>query len=678
MKVCMVMIAVLAASVQGTREGSPVSKVMSMLSDLEAKIIKEGEAAQATYDEFSEWCEDRSKNVGFEIKTGKAEVADLSATIEKETSNIAALSTKIEELSGSIASDEADLAAATKIRNEEAADFAVEEKDSTEVIGMLERAISILEREMKKGGASMMQLQNTKTVVDAFKALVEAQVISSADSKRLAALVQSSQESQDSDSEDEAGAPAAAVYKGHSDGIIGTLEDLLEKAEAQLEKARKAEETSLHNYQMLKQSLTDEIEFANKDMAAAKKGKAGSEEGKATAEGDLAVTTKDLNEDTTTLSTLHQDCMTGAEDFQAETKSRGEELKALATARKVLEEALGGAAAQTYSFIQRSSLSTGADLANFEAVRFVRDLARKENSVDLAQLASRMASAMRFASAGGSDPFAKVKGLITDMISRLQDDAKSDASHKAYCDKETSESNTKKAEVTAVIDKLSTQIDSNAAKSAKLKEQVANLQKQLAELASSQAEMDKIRSEEKALYTKNHAEMKQGVEGVQKALSVLRDYYASEGKSHSSADGAGSGIIGMLEVVESDFSKGLAEMEVTESTAAADYDRVSKENDVTRTMKGQDVKYKTKEAAGLDKSSSEASSDLQGAQAELDAVVEYLGKLANMCVAKAEPYAEKKARRESEIAGLKEALSILEGEAVLIQQTSRHTLRGSQ
>merc|ERR1719313_3192619 len=147
-------------------------------------------------------------------------------------------------------------------------------------------------------------------------------------------------------------------------------------------------------------------------MDAAKKGKAASEEGKATAEGDLSVTTKDLGEDQNTLSTLHQDCMTGAEDFQAETKSRGEELKALATAKKVLSEAVGGAAAQTYSFIQvvsRSSLSTGADLANFEAVRFIRDLARKENSVELAQLASRMASAMRFANAGGADPFAKVK-----------------------------------------------------------------------------------------------------------------------------------------------------------------------------------------------------------------------------------------------------------------------------
>merc|ERR1719377_280620 len=162
MKACTVMLTLLASvalTVQGDQV-NPMGKVLQMLGDLESKIIKEGEAAQKTYDEFSEWCEDRSKNVGFEIKTGKAEIGDLKATIEKETATISALSTKVEELSGSIASDEADLKAATKIRNEEAADFTVEEKDSTEVIGMLERAISILEREMKKGGASMMQLQN--------------------------------------------------------------------------------------------------------------------------------------------------------------------------------------------------------------------------------------------------------------------------------------------------------------------------------------------------------------------------------------------------------------------------------------------------------------------------------------------------------------------------------------
>merc|ERR1719253_196411 len=216
-----------------------------------------------------------------------------------------------------------------------------------------------------------------------------------------------------------------------------------------------------------------------------------------------------------------------------------------------------------------------------------------------------MSSAMRFASASGTDPFAKVKSLIADMITTLEADAQGDASHKAYCDKETSEATAKKDEKKALVDKLSTSIDSMSAKNAKLKEEAATLQRELAQLASSQAEMDKIRSDEKALYAKNHAEMKQGVAGVQKALSVLRDYYASEGKSHSAADGAGSGIIGMLEVVESDFTKDLAEMEVVESTSASDYDKVTKENEIARTMKGQDVKYKTKEAAGLDKSVSE-------------------------------------------------------------------------
>merc|ERR1719222_732764 len=176
--------------------------------------------------------------------------------------------------------------------------------------------------------------------------MVQASVLSSADASRLTALVQTD----DSDT----GAPAASVYEGHSDGIIGTLEGLTEKAEGQLDKARKEETTASQNYEMLKQSLTDEIKFAEKDMDKAKKGLAESAEKKATAEGDLEVTSKDLAEDIKTKSTLHQDCMTAAEEFELATKSRGEELNALATAKKVIKESTGGAAGQTYSFGQLS------------------------------------------------------------------------------------------------------------------------------------------------------------------------------------------------------------------------------------------------------------------------------------------------------------------------------------
>merc|ERR1719407_425742 len=172
--------------------------------------------------------------------------------------------------------------------------------------------------------------------------------------------------------------------------------------------------------------------------------------------------------------------------------------------------------------------------------------------------------------------------------------------------------------------------------------------------------------------------MDQGLEGVKKALGVLKEYYAKADKSHDAAEGAGSGIIGLLEVCESDFTKGLTEMTATEESAAADYEAYCKEDEIAVVQKGQDVKYKTKEAAGLDKNVAELSSDLDTVSDELGAVLKGLDKLKEMCVAKAEPYAEKKARREAEIAGLKEALQILEGEAVLLQKTAKHTLRGTR
>merc|ERR1719240_21829 len=175
--------------------------------------------------------------------------------------------------------------------------------------------------------------------------------------------------------------------------------------------------------------------------------------------------------------------------------------------------------------------------------------------------------------------------------------------------------------------------------------------------------MMKIREEEKTTFTANKAEMEQGLEGIKLALKVLRDYYASEDKGHQAAEGAGSGIIGMLEVIESDFSKGLAEMISAEDTAQADYERITKENEIAKTTKEQDVKYKTKSAKSLDKSVAELSGDRDGLQTELDAVLEYDAKIKEQCIAKPEPYEERAKKRAAEIEGLKEALDILTNES---------------
>jgi len=658
-----------ASQLAQANQVSPITKVLQLMSDMQTKIIGEGEAAHTIYAEFAEMCEERSKNLQFEIKTGKAEVADLKAAISEETAIAASLDTKVEELTASIAADEADLAAATKIRATENADFTAEEKELSEVIDALQRAIGILEKEMAKHGASMMQIKNAGNLAKTLQLLVEASTLTSADAKGIAALVQTQQSSEDG----ETGAPDPAVYKGQSGGIIDTLGDLLEKAESQLAELRNKETAALNEFQMLKQSLEDKIKYETKELEEAKTGIAASNEKKATAEGDLDVTTKNLDADVLALSELHHECLTKAQDYEAETKSRGEELTAIATAKKVIQETTGGAADLSYGFSQVSLLQSSQS-GSLQVVRFLRELAQKKHFPALAQLSMRMDAAIR---AGEGDPFAKVKGLIQDMIETLEKEAEEDATEKAYCDKELAETNAKKDAKTTEIKKLSTKIDQMTSRSAQLKGEVAELEKGLSALAKAQAEMDKIRLEEKEEYTKAKADMEAGIKGVQLALKVLRDYYAKD-KAHAADEGGGAGIIGLLEVVESDFSKGLIEMTSTEEAAQAAYDQETKENEIEKATKEQDIKYKTEEATGLDKATAEATSDRSGVQEELDAVLEYLKGMEDRCIAKPETYEERVARRDAELAGLKEALSILENETSFLQQKTRRILRGAK
>ena len=96
-----------------------------------------------------------------------------------------------------------------------------------------------------------------------------------------------------------------------------------------------------------------------------------------------------------------------AVDHDATVKSREEELKVIAQAKQILVDTTSGAVEQTYSFLQ---LRAGSDLAGAEAINLVKKLARDQNSMALAQLASRMAAIMKYGAANGDDPFAKVKG----------------------------------------------------------------------------------------------------------------------------------------------------------------------------------------------------------------------------------------------------------------------------
>jgi hypothetical protein len=687
-----------AGAVRDDASTNPLSKVIALMDSLTAKITAEGEAEAKAFKEYVEWCDDAAANLHYEIKTGSKEKEDLEASIGKATADISASTTKIEELSASISADETELKEATAVRAKEVATFEASEKELVDAIDTLDRAVGILQKEMSNNPAVLAQVdtKNLDTIVKSLGAVIDAASFTAQDQKKLTALVQSQQSSESDD--DDFGAPAAAVYKTHSTSIFDVLEDLKEKAEGQLADLRKAESATKHNYNMLKQSLTDQMEADGKDMDDEKAFKASTEESKAVAEGDLAETVKGLAEDKKSLETASTTCMSVAADHEATVKSRTEELTAIATAKKVLSETTSGAESQTYSFIQvvsqvGSRLQTRADLANIEVINLVKKLARDHHSAALAQLASRIGAVIRFGAAAGDDPFAKVKSLISEMISKLEAEAKSEATEKDYCDEELAKTEAKKSELDAAITKLTSKIDLAAAKSAGLKEDVKELQAELAKISRQQAEMDKIRADEKAAFDTAKVDLEQGIAGVQKALSVLKDYYGASfvqsarmenfmqqpaaPEMHTKASGAGGSIIDILEVVLSDFAKNLATEETQEADAVSSYEKTTQENKIATTMKSQDVKYKTQEYKSLDKSIAELSGDKDTTSTELSAVLEYYAKIKERCIAKPETYEERKARRTAEIEGLKQALSILEGETVFMQHGHRF-LRKSQ
>jgi len=675
---------------------NPLGKVLELLDSLYAKVASEGDAEQKAFVEYTSWCDDAASTKRNEITTGESKKGDLEASIGKLTSDIATSDSTIEKLVASIATQTKDLADATAIREKEAGEFVANEAELVDSIDTLGRAISIISKEMAKNPAAFTQVDTSsfEGLMKGLAAVMEAASFSSASKQKLTALVQANHQEEADSEEDPMGAPAATVYKSHSSDILDLLEDLKEKAEEDLAALRKAETNAKQNYEMLKQSLTDANTNDNKDKADEEAAKQAAAEQKAADSKDLELTVAALADANSVLATVKTDCMTVAADHEASVASRNAELKAIAEAKKILKDTTSGAVDQSYSFVQisaaRSLLRTSADLKKAEVINVVQQLAKKYHSQALAQLASRIKAVVRLGTSAGEDPFAKVKGLIQDLIAKLEAEAGAAADEKAYCDDQMAKTEEKKSELEEDIAALAAKIDQASAKSAATKSDVKELQAELAALARLQSEMDRIRSEENAAYTKAKADLTLGLKGVRDALSVLRTYYQGAASMlqggaaddqpakpvlHAAAGGAGGSIIGILEVVESDFAKSLAKEEAEEADSQAEYDQTTQENQVTKTMKSQDVTYKVKEFKSLDKSVADMTSDRAGKDTQLKAVLDYYAQVKDRCIAKPESYEERKARREAEIAGLKEALSILESETALVQTRSQRRAR---
>mmetsp|Transcript_41142 Transcript_41142/g.92929 ORF Transcript_41142/g.92929 Transcript_41142/m.92929 type:complete len:552 (+) Transcript_41142:381-2036(+) len=548
-----------------------------------------------------------------------------------------------------------------------------------DTIDTLERAMQTIKKEMTKG---LMQLSASAahTMTDALSKVLDAPVVSGNDKAKLEAFLQA----QEAAKEDEGFAAAQAVQSSTQssgfDAIMETFQDLLDKAESQRSQQTKEETEAQFNFEMLKQSLTDELKTENKELSSARSRLASVKETLSTASGDLDETNKDSASDADTLKQLQTDCMQTASDHEMSVKGRSDELKALSEAKKIISEMTGGAATKAYGLVQVRSATNAKTQSVDRVVSMLRSLGKNQEDMQMALLATQISSA----ALSGDDVFAKVKGLIRDMLTRLVEKAQADAKEHEWCTTTTKETTAKKEDHEATVAKLTSRADKAKSVIAKAQARLATLQAELAELNKMQAEMDSNRNSEHADFVEAQADYEQGIEGVQAAIKVLKDYYGKSSAllqqpavgTHSASGGAAGGIIGLLEVCESDFSKLLAEAEADEKEAASVYERQTKDNKLAKTEKETSTKYTKKEIARTEKALAELSDDNEAEQAELDATLEYLTKVNKRCVAKPETYADRKAKREAEIGGLKNALKILEEETasefLAVRSVHRH------
>jgi len=352
------------------------------------------------------------------------------------------------------------------------------------------------------------------------------------------------------------------------------------------------------------------------------------------------------------------ECQNKASEWDARQKSAAGEVEAIAKAKEILASGVKAMFIQT----EEKAVTVKASLKNdsrSKLVRMLKKMGRQYNSFGLMQIANK----------AKSDPFIKIRGLIENMISKLEQQAAEEATHDAWCKEENVKSKASRDAKVEKVDKYQARIDKAAATSQMLKQEIAELSAQLKDLALAAAEATKLRTEEKAAFTKASTDYKESAEAVAQAMEVLREYYGSaaliqmkQPTFNSANSDSGNNIISFLEVAQSDFTRLLAESEADEAEAVKAFETFMQDSAVSKATKNAEVKGKTSEVKSLEVAIADTTQDLETSQKELDAVMDYIEKLKPQCESRAMTYEERKSARDTEIAGLKQALQILAGD----------------
>jgi chromosome segregation ATPase len=562
---------------------TPIQKVLEMMAQALAKGKKEKQVEEVEFAKFKAFCEDVISDSTKAIADAAAKIEQLNADILKAESDAKTLGDEIKALEVAVATDEKDLADATAIRAKEKEDYDASHADYTESIDAIERAIVALKK--RQGDIpQLLQIQNSKVIPEKTKALIQSfiEMSSQADDELAnhADLLDSSLQ------------PAANAYESQSGGIVAMLEKLLHKFEDELFALEKAEMTLQANFDMLAQKLTGSIKDGKTDISTKTAMKAQRLEDAAAAKGVLETTTAGKMEDEKTLRDTKSECYTRSDEYEKNQVTRKGEITAITKAMEILSSpAVSG------NDPRALLAQTATSLLQVEVTQHLRSPERSRVVAFLQSKAQKIGSRylLLIAARAADDPFKKVKKMIKDMIVKLMEEANAEAEQKGFCDAEMATNKMTRDIKSEKVDELTASIEEHTAEKEKLTTEIADLSAAIAELKEKQAEATAIRDEEKAKNMGVIADAQAGQKAVESAIKVLKDFYNSQsflqgegaflqGKTTMTENmneaikapykpGADGGIMGMLDVILSDFASLEAETQQAEDIAQSEYEK---------------------------------------------------------------------------------------------------------
>lgn len=653
---------------------------------LEKQVTEEGAKEAAEYDKFACFCKEQADNKQYAVEKSTDKIEEMAAEIEKLTGEITDLDAEVLKLGERITAIEGEVDDEKKARKTEFEDYVKADKNVTEAIEQVGHAIkSLKESKGKMSDGAKVDLQQV-----AQHALLSLPT----DGKHAQVLGLLADAAP--------GEPASYEFK--SNDIIATLRYLQKTFKE--EKTTKDEEefksASASDKKLL--ALINEKKFKDKSKIEKEELSAEKTKDKTTLEEDKTQEEADKKADGEFLDELTTNCQDKAKEWDQRSQSRSAELTAMSEAIGILKEGvvsnydankkLVGLASKSAA-VHRLRGSSAARQAPVSLLQLQSEEDAKLAGIHKAMVAlatsadklnSPLLSVLRAKVEMQGDHFEKVRGLIKDLIARLEAQATEEADQKSYCDKEMTKAVSSRDEESGNIEDEKATISSKEAKKVELKQEIADLSREIADLNKALKEATELRANEKEDNEGTIAKAEDGKIAVDKAIEVLEAYYNAGGfaqvaaepkldregnaisdlapKTSFSGDYKGNqegskGVIGLLNVISSDFERTKTTVEEEEKEAVTKFDKFKTDTETDIDDKKKSVTDKEGEVTTVEGDIVDAKDALETAEGLHSSAVKELEKLKAMCVEGEESYAERKKKRQQEIAALREAMQIL-------------------